>query len=153
MTTELTSLSDIQTKIREKVQDALLEFIPETHWNALIKRCWEDLTQPKPGKGYGQGPSPSELENLIRVEMKRLLVDTIQQWASAWRLSPEVQGEAQTILQMVVKEAANAFLLQVGSEIVGRAVSSIHSEAVCPSCHRPAVQGQSCSCGTWVPSR
>ena len=146
---DLVPFSDVQQKLREKIQGALLEFIPEEAWNTLIK---EQFTAFFNGsiKRTAYGPDERiepELHTLIKKEMRSVLEARVKAWAESWKESPTVVEEADRILRTVANEAAATFLRSVGEGLVKTALAAL-CEIKCASCSKPTPPKGSCHhCG------
>ena len=158
MANELMALSDVQSKLRDKVQAAFIELLPPEAFDKYVAQAWDAFLKPKEIRNYGgrvERLEPSELEGMIRVEVRAVLQDKVKAWAAAWGNSEQADAQAQELLRQMTEVASASFLRSVCSEIVQRAVDQatvgMVTTGACSSCGRsPVIKNAGCpSCGTW----
>ena len=156
MSNELMPISSVQEKLREKVQAHFLELLPPEAFDKYVAQAWDAFLKPREIRNYGgrvERTEPSELEGMIRVEVRAVLQNKVKAWAAAWANSEQADAQAQELLRQMTEVASTAFLRSVAAEIVARAVEQVAQGIVgsCSSCGRsPVVKGAGCpNCGTW----
>lgn len=154
MNNELVPLSDIQEKLKQRVQDAMLDLIPPAALDAYIQKAWKALTEDQPVRDcYNRQTSvvPSELQKMIENQMREVLSTQVKTWFEEWKQGDEASKAAKDVLEAVTKVASSSFIESTAFAIAYQAAQSVNSGVgICPSCRRPATKMSTCMCGCWV---
>ena len=152
-------LTNMKDQISDQMRAFLLNMMPKEAFNQVIETAWKKLTEPKPevrnSYGSNRDAQPSELEQMITVEMKSQLKLRVEAWGKEWGSGKECSLGAKAMFNEMVEVASAGFIHRVGVAIVRDAASALASHATasvpCSSgvCCNSVIPGTMCGCGTW----
>lgn len=152
-------MAQVKDKVADQIRVFLLSMMPKEAFDQVIDSAWRNLTQPRPAEKGSYGSTtkperPSELEEMVTNSMRQELRKRVASWGDAWSKTDACELGAKTMFTELVDMAAGKFIQRVSCQIVQEAASVLAgaghlSPTQCGSCHRPAIQGQKCSCGFW----
>lgn len=153
----LAPLSDIQSKLRDRVQAAMLDLIPPAVLDQFIKKAWEQLTTDRPAvmsrydsQRVETPEQPSELSAMIKGYMRTALKEHIAAWAEEWKKGPDASPIAREILTVHTELAAKNFLASVSASIVQQAANDLIKTlnfGTCNNCCSAGTRNTPCRCG------
>ncbi len=154
--TELIPLKGVQSQLREKVQQAMLDLIPPEAFDKYIEDAWRSFTEDRDEvkDHYGhvtQRGAPPEIITMIQYAMRTEIKRKVDEWAEEWAKGEEAQDAAKRVFEECSRVAASAFVDRVVASAIDQALSSIGPTGgrTC-SCGRFVQPGTSCAgCGTW----
>lgn len=153
------NLANIKDQVADQMRAFLLNMMPKEAFNEVIETAWKKLTEPKPeirnSYGSNRDAQPSELEQMITVEMKSQLKKRVEAWGKEWGSGEDCTLGAKAMFNEMVEVASAGFIRRVGVSIVQEAAGALASQASAmvpcssSSCYNSVVPGTSCRCGTW----
>lgn len=142
MTSALIPFSDVQTKLKEKVQGAMVDLIPDEAWDEFIKKAWASFTEStlETGRNGYHGHTPArdaELLTMIKSEMRAVLKAKVSTWAEVWSNSAEADETAQASIEAVAEAAGRGLLEGLKRNIIQDALMSMQLESSqrCQNCN------------------
>jgi hypothetical protein len=153
------NLVDMKDQVADQMRAFLLNMMPKEAFDQVIEASWKKLTEPRPevrdSYGHIKAPAkPSELEDMITVEMRQELRKRVAAWAVEWGKTDDCSLGAKTMFSELIAAASGQFIHRVGVQIVQEAAQVLSSGAgldvvQCTGCHRTAIKSQMCQCGNW----
>ncbi len=153
-------LVNMKDQISDQMRAFLLNMMPKEAFDRVIETAWKQLTEPRPEikNSYGtvtQDEKPSELEEMIMVEMRAELKKRVAAWAAEWGKTEDCSLGAKVMFSELVSAASSKFIHRVGAQIVREAAGVLSNNEIVAapcangSCYRSCVPGSQCQCGTW----
>lgn len=153
------NLDDVKGKVADQMRAFLLNMMPAKAFNEVIELAFKKLTEPRPVLDY-QGKldranpyQPSELEEMVIVEMKGQLSEKVREWGKRWKETPAAERARDKLMKDMIDRAAGSFMTQVSASIINGAIDAMASATKtvkCSSCSNLAPKGASCmQCGNY----
>lgn len=153
------NLDDVKGKVADQMRAFLLNMMPASAFDQVIEVAFKKLTEPRPEEkdryGNTKRPAgPSELEEMVLIEMRKQLAAKVAAWAEEWKNTPDCARARDEAMLALIDKAAGTYVHRVASQIVSTAFDALssHCEAVmaCSGCGRVVVRNKSCTdCGTY----
>jgi len=159
---ELMPLSDVQSRLREKVRAAMLDLIPPEAFDAFVKQEWERFTKDVSelrGSYDGrvtQSAQKAEISTLIEIEIRKRVQEIIKVWGDEWVKGHEAHDLAKAVFVEASKVAAQTYLESTAGQIARSALWPLLHQSgatACVGCRTIVARGANCPrCNMWNPS-
>lgn len=152
------NLAEMKGQVADQIRAFLLNMMPQAAFDKVISDAFDKLTKPRrvnTGDRWNEKweDKPSELEEMVTTEMRRIMQERVKSWAKQWetRASQDIDDTLSMNLHVLANECAKAHLQSVGNSILSSALSAMSAAAsgsvVCTGCRRVGHPGDYCGCG------